>query len=393
MRKLLIISLDALGDVFFERMLTRPHFAALAARSAVRRGVESVFLTNTYPIHTSVATGVTPEAHGLINNTEPFPKRHPRWCYEARQIKAKTLWQAAAEKGLTTATVMWPVTGGDKSIRWNIPEILTLPGESQVRQNLRYGSVRLQLAAVLRHRALMKGIPHQPTVDVFATACMVDILREKKPDLAMMHLTGFDTFCHKYGLAAAELDTAMDTLDGNLGKLLDAAGTDTDVIVFSDHAQLDVRTRLLPNEILQKAGKLDIKDDVYVEDEAKCFFECSGGVAFLHQGQLDATEIATIRAKVEALKGFARFLTDDEMRVCGRAGLAFGFAVQAGYACEAYDGKEERANHGYPVDYEGYKVFYMACGPSFPKGTVWGGSLLDIAPMAAARLGLAGFAQ
>jgi len=156
MRRLLLISFDAVGDVFFDRMMARPNFRALAKRAAVRRGVDSVFVTNTYPVHTSVVTGVPPGVHGLTSNTEPFPVRHAKWRYESKEIQAKTIWQMAAARGRKVAAVLWPVTGGAKEIRWNIPELLVQPGENQIRMNLQYGSKLIQLREVLKHRALMK---------------------------------------------------------------------------------------------------------------------------------------------------------------------------------------------------------------------------------------------
>lgn len=387
MARLLIVSMDAVGDPYFDQLYARPHFARLAQRAAVHRGVSSVFLTNTYPVHTSVATGLVPARHGLINNTRPFPNRHPRWCYQERHIRAQTLWQAAAQKGLSVAAVMWPVTAGSKTIRYNIPELMAQPGENQVLLNLRHGTKLLQLGAFLRHRRLLNGT-RQPARDRFATACMADILRKNKPDLALMHLTAYDSLCHENGLDAPVLQTAFDALDENLGLLLDAAG-DMEVILFSDHGQLPAERPILPNELLVERGYLE-KDDTgeYKENTgAHCFFECSGGSGFFHPGRLVAGEVEQVRGQVAELPGFGRFLAAEEMATCGRADLPFGFAAQPGYAVEAhYIG--EKANHGYPADYDGYQVFWLHAGAGAVPGAQTGGSLLDIAPLAAGILGL-----
>ncbi len=241
MPQLLLISFDAVGDDQFTCLAALPHFARLLRRAQVRRGVSSVFVSNTYPVHTSVATGLPPGRHGLVSNTEPFPKRHPQWRYLERDIKAPTLWQEAAKQGLRVAAVLWPVTGGSKSIRWNIPELMTQPGENQILLNLRLGSKLLQIMAMLRHGKLMDGIA-QPALDYFSTACMADILRRKNPDLALVHLTAYDSLCHHHGLGAPQLETALDALDENLGALLAAAG-EREIILFSDHAQLRIHVR------------------------------------------------------------------------------------------------------------------------------------------------------
>lgn len=386
MSKLLIISYDAVGDREFPRLMEYPNFARLAKNAAVAREVTSIFLSNTYPVHTSVATGVHPVKHGLINNTHPFPKKHPKWCFEAAQIKAKTLWQAAAEKGLTVASVLWPVTGGAKEIRWNIPELLVLPGQNQLKENLTYGSKRIQIRSYLRHRRLLDGI-RQPALDNFTAACAADLLRREKPDLTFIHFTAYDSLCHEYGRDSRQLETAFEALDQNLGLVLRAAPKDTDVLLFSDHAQLAAGTPVDPNEILTqlKYLQLDAKGNYL---PGGCYFECCGGSGFFHPGKLPPKQIARVKELTGRHSGFHRFLTSDEMYVCGRGKLPFGFAVKPGYCCDAFP-HGHISNHGFPLDYDDYQVFYLAGGPSFAKSKVQtGGSLLDIAPLAASVLGL-----
>jgi hypothetical protein len=208
---------------------------------------------------------------------------------------------------------------------------------------------------------------------------MADILREKKPDLALAHLTAYDTLCHRYGPGAPELELALDSLDLNLGKLLDAAG-DMDVLVFSDHAQLAVSAYIYPNETIPA--------------EASAFFECAGGSAFFHAGDMPAAQQDEIAASVEGLEGFARFLTADEMACAGKADLPFGFSAKPGYAFEKTAiGKNERGNHGYPTDWPGYKVFYTLRQKGREPAEYTGGSLLDIAPLAAEILGITEFME
>lgn len=384
MPKLLLISYDAVGDKEFGRLMQYPNFARLARQAVVVREVDSVFITNTYPVHTSIITGVAQQKHGITSNTNPFPQENSPWWYQAKRIKAQTLWQAAAHAGLQTAAVMWPVTGGAKEIRWNIPEIMVQPGENQVAVNLTYGSKLAQLGAFLRHRKLLQGI-EQPARDKFAAACMADFLR-KKPALALMHFTAYDSLCHEYGCTAPQLEQALAALDENLGLLLSCIDEDTDVIVFSDHAQLDAPNQFMPNDILCDMGLLH-KDGAGRYAQGDIFIECCGGSAFLH-GTPAPPQQEELRRRLEQHPGFNRYLTSQEMAVCGRQNLLFGFAAKIGWQC-AKRPIPEIANHGYPLDYDGYKVFYMAKGPSFGAGRqLQGGSLLDITPAAAESLGL-----
>ena len=383
--KLLIISFDAVGDKEFTRLLQYPNFAAMAGRSAIVRKVESIFLSNTYPVHTSVVTGVSPKVHGLINNTERKPIKNPRWWYDAKRIKAQTLWEAANKKGLSVATVLWPVTGKAKAIKWNIPESLAEPNKSQLLTNLNNGNKLLQLKLFLRNGHMIDGV-NQPALDNFTTACMKDILVEKDPDLALVHFTAYDTSCHINGVDSNALGKALEALDNNLGILLKAAGKERNVIVFSDHAQLPSQIDILPNEMLAKLGYTAKTNSGY--DTSKCYFECCGGSAFLRNVQLADEDIGKIKEATAQLEGFNRFLTKEEMAISGRDDEAFGFCAKVGYAFHDFP-SYEKANHGYPLDYDNYEVFYMGCGPKFKVcADETGGSLLDIAPLACEILGV-----
>lgn len=383
--RLLIISFDAVGNRVFDRIAAMPNTAAFLRDAALVRDVSSVFLTNTYPIHASVVTGLPQAEHGLISNTSAFPERYPEWHYRASNIKKKTLWQAAAEKGLSTAAVLWPATGGAGEIKWNIPEIVPRPGDKQLLLNLKNGSKLVQMRLWLRHRHLLEGVA-QPGLDRFAAACMADILRAHRPGLALMHFTAYDALCHRHGEDFGILDRALGVMDEELGKLLKAAGEETAVILFSDHAQLPAENTILPNDILVEMGLL-VRDrtGAYRPGETGCFIECCGGAAFIHPGKLENTD--SLRRRLEKSPGFRRWLREDEMRSCGREKLPAGFCPLPGYQYEACD-TGEKGQHGYPVDYQDYTVFYAVRSPTVCRGKrLKGGSLLDLAPLALKLLG------
>ena len=384
---MLIISYDAIGDSEFESLMEYPAFSAFSRQAAVFRNVRTLHVSNTYPVHTSVVTGVMPNIHGIIANTEPFPAKYPVWNIDETRIRAKTLWQAAAERGIDTAAVFWPVTAFSKTVRYNIPEVLSRPGKSQILTSLKAGSKLLQLKMFLRHRNILEGI-NRPALDNFATACMADILRERKPGLALIHLTAYDSLCHQYGRKSDSLKHAYDSLDRNLAMLLEAAGDNRDVILFSDHSQINLHTDLEPNNILADMGLITREDDVYIPGESGCYFECCGGSAFFRAGSLSGSRVEELRGSIEGSAGFRRYLTRGEVIESGYEDAAFGFCAEAGYSYVAFP-HGHKADHGYPADMPDYSVFYMARGTYLTPGSVTnGGSLLDIAPLAAKSLGL-----
>jgi hypothetical protein len=295
-----------------------------------------------------------------------------------------------------------------------MPEIMPRPGDNQILLNLKNGSKLMQLELWLRYRRLLEGIS-QPARDRFAAASMADILRRRRPHLALMHFTCYDSLCHIHGEDFGKLQPALETLDEGLGLLLSAldggaagnpggasaGNSDTAVILFSDHAQLPLEKTILPNDILVEMGLLGRDaEGRYRPGGTGCFIECCGGSAFFHPGALADggkadgkadgfadSSLTAIRRRIETSPGFNRWLSAGEMAVSGRGNLPFGFCALEGCAYGAYD-TGEKAQHGYPADYDNYGVFYAARGAGTSRGkTIWGGSLLDIAPLALRLLG------
>ena len=66
--KLIVISLDALQTCDLDLLETLPYASRWLPDAAIARNVHEVYPTLTYPIHTTLITGVYPETHGIIHN-------------------------------------------------------------------------------------------------------------------------------------------------------------------------------------------------------------------------------------------------------------------------------------------------------------------------------------
>ncbi|MCL2574739.1 MAG: ectonucleotide pyrophosphatase/phosphodiesterase [Defluviitaleaceae bacterium] len=326
---LIVISFDGVKDAEFQAMAadTRryPNIAAFMRDSRYTGGVYTTFVSNTYPIHTCISTGSHPKDHGIISNILGRQRETDVWAQEANLIKQPTIFQAAAKKRLKVGTIAWPVTCG-ANITYNLPEVHLLPRQNRLLQHMRHGSALFQVQAMLKHGKKLKGLA-QPYLDDFLTSVMVDLLRKHKPDLTMIHLLAYDDICHRVGICD-ELDTARAALDKNLGRILEVAG-DATIIVFSDHGHLNVTENIDLTKIF-----------------GKTLHEQCGGSAFF----TSKVEI------IEEYPWFGRFLTDHEMEVSGYAPhAAFGIGAARGYS---FSKGTHRANHGYPRDYDEYRVFH-----------------------------------
>src|SRR5262249_6392569 len=134
---LVVISVDGLRpDYVLEADrygLRIPELRRLVREGAHATGVRGVLPTVTYPSHTTLVTGVSPARHGILANRpfDPAARREGSVWY-AEDIKAETLWDAAAAAGLRTANVDWPVTAGAR-IRWNIAQIWRAGAEDEAK--------------------------------------------------------------------------------------------------------------------------------------------------------------------------------------------------------------------------------------------------------------------
>ena len=102
-----------------------PTLRAFLKDGTYAEGVTGVVPTLTYPSHTTLVTGVWPSVHGIYANAKFDPTQsHKNDSYwYAKDIKAKTLWEAAFAAGLSTANVGWPVTVGAKGLDYSLPAV------------------------------------------------------------------------------------------------------------------------------------------------------------------------------------------------------------------------------------------------------------------------------
>ena len=141
--RLVLISLDACFQQDAETFLALPNMARLTQSGVFCDNVQTVYPTLTYPIHTSIITGCYPDTHGIGHNEIYAPNDVPGlrpWHWDEKDIQVPTLFSAAYKAGREVATLLWPVTGHARGIKYNFPEVLALPWENQVLKVLKYGS-------------------------------------------------------------------------------------------------------------------------------------------------------------------------------------------------------------------------------------------------------------
>jgi len=168
--RLLLISLDAAFEEDAAFLLSLPNLGALADRGVFCQRVQTIYPSLTYPVHTTLLTGCYPDKHGIGHNEKFVPRLPPEkrpWHWDAEEIQAETLHQAAWRAGREVASILWPVSGHNRAIRYNFPEVHALPGENQTAKVLHYGSFWWLLRSELKYGRTRPSIK-QPHLDRFA---------------------------------------------------------------------------------------------------------------------------------------------------------------------------------------------------------------------------------
>ena len=407
---LVIISLDALGfRDLREHQSELPVLNQLMTGGAWVKSVTGIYPTLTYPSHTTIITGQYPKVHGIVNNTKLQPKRRsPDWYWYQKDVKVPTLYDLARQQKLTTAAFLWPVTAGSK-ITYNLAEIF--PNRiwtNQVLVSIKASSPLFLLKMNQKYGHLRNGIK-QPQLDDFITACAVDTLTHKKPNLTLIHLVDMDSMRHRYGVRSKEAMAALHRLDHHVGQLIDAtkqAGTfaDTNFVILGDHYQINVDHMIHLNTLFAQKGWLTPRQDQTFEDDWSVMAKTADGSTYIYTRHFD--DLAELKDLIAGVEGVETVITGDEaakrgadptcaLMVEAKEGYYFTDESRRPLVVEpvhpATLGQPDRYHgvHGYDPTKPDYQTTLLFNGPAVKAGArIEAANLVDEAPTFARLLGL-----
>jgi len=241
----LLISVDGLrpADVLNAdtRGLKVPNLRRFLAEGAYATGVIGVLPTLTYPSHTTLLTGTAPASHGIVNNTtfDPMQINRGGWYWYASDDKARTVWDAAHDAGLTTANVHWPVSVAAKNVTWNLPQIWVTGHEDD-----RKLVDALSTPGLIAELEAAAGMPYADgkaedlPADVVRARFGVAMIQKHQPGFMTAYLTALDHTQHETGPGSTESHTVLETIDGLVGDLVTAemkVHPDAVIALVSDH--------------------------------------------------------------------------------------------------------------------------------------------------------------
>ncbi|QQS41277.1 MAG: alkaline phosphatase family protein [Acidobacteriota bacterium] len=420
-KRALIISIDGLDTRYIQDPdkygLKIPTLRRLIANGVTAKGMRSVYPSVTYPNHTALVTGTTPSRNGIVGNgifEDPAGTRTGAWFWYSTSIKADTLWDSASRAGMTFGSVSWPVSVGAGD--WNVPEIWA-PGGSVV-ESRRATSENSRPRGLVEEieradRDLYSGVTADEGDDM-RTRFAEHIIRNKAPNLMLVHIFDLDHFEHEHGPFTKEAISILEKTDGYVARMLKAyeeAGTlqETAVFITSDHGFKPISKNINPGVLLAREGLADVetvKDDsgrdrTAVKTWKAAVYPNAAYCAVYVKDWKDEASLGQLRTMFKELEGkegsgIHKVYDATEVRLMGGDPLAaFVLDPADGYSCGGSYGGEyitetgSKGTHGYHPDRNDFLASFIASGPGVTRrGKIDVIDMIDVGPTIAKLLGI-----
>lgn len=406
-RVVVVISIDGLpGWEWKDPRLPVPNLWKLA-REGVRASTMQV--TNpavTWPVHTSMITGVRSARHGVLFNGVPLrpgektPVGIKQWHDKEQLVLAPTAYDLLYDAGFTTAEVDWVAIHNARKITWRFPEI---PNPE--------GAIEREMAAagIISETDLREFFKSSPVWrDYYWTQAAVHILNRHKPNLLLFHLLNPDASNHRDGPRSWASRTAYAYADQCVAMVLEtlrgAGLTDrATVVVLTDHGFKAAKRFIQPNAALRRMGLLKTAGGK-IDGDAYALSAGGSAMLYLTNPARKSELAARLSAEFRKMEGVGRVLTPDEFAawdlpdprtqvrmadlvLYAKDGYAFTAAAEGADLAGPESGYP--GHHGYPASDPDMDAAFLAWGYGIKAGAKLDRiSHLDVGPTLTALFGV-----
>lgn len=345
----ILISLDGFRYDYMDKFNT-PTLKALARDGVRAKWMIPSFPTKTFPNHYTIATGLYPEHHGIVeNNVWDFGEKlsiadlkvleQPRWWL------GEPIWVTAETQGQKTVSYFWP--GSSTAIAGTLPTFTR-----------RYNG----------------KVPNEMRVDKLLK--WFDKPAGERPTIFLTYFSDTDDTGHEFGPDAEETRYAALGVDSDIARLMNGLKSrgiadDVNVIIVSDHgmAAYDQRNAIVMNDLFDITDK-SIVDPVLMTGEIWQFYPKAGKEAWI-MDRLKNVKHATCWRRADVPER----LHYNE----GRVAPVICSADEGWYMTdleklakdrEAIDFPKVRGSHGFDNKYRSMMATFIAHGPAFKRGYV-----------------------
>lgn len=415
-KKVLLISLDALGESDLDMVKTLPNFSKIMEEGAWCSQETSVYPSLTFPSHASIVTGCVPASHGIVNNYMLLPfEKLPRWNSFASNLKRKAIWDYAETAGKRVLSMSWPVSAGAK-MAYSMPEMAPAKPKiwnmstffAQLNVLRKYGTPGFAVKTLLSRKGLPKAwfLGQQPQLDKAMMQCFEEAIQKADFDIALLHIYGMDDAKHSVGIHGEKIDSYLRVYDSFIGRLMDYCKKRPDenivLMITGDHGQKNVAHAIYGNMILEDMGLAVYKNGSLTD--YKVYMDSCDGMAYLYVKDGENPDLAVQAAKqFAALDGVKMVMERSEFAELGcdtKAAIvleaADGYFFESGYEKDALAAENHiieghyKGVHGYLPDTKGYRTMFFCYGEDVVQREISSMSIIDILPSLLDWMGIEG---
>lgn len=358
-----IVSMDAFRWDYPDVCET-PNLNSIAAEG-VRCVMEPSYPASTFPNHYTIATGLVPDHHGIVNGSfwnpdtqEVFSMGDSTTRYNPAYYLGEPIWVTAEKAGLKTASIYW--VGSDVPIQGVLPT---------------YGYPWWEK-------------PHMSFEErAYETVRLLSLPKKERPRLVMLYFDEPDETSHEYGPFADETKAMVEHLDSIVGYMYRKLralphGDKINLIITADHGMVEI----------SKDRFVDWDD--YLKPEWCEHIDGTNPTNIFVKEKQYADSTVSALAGVEHVSVWKHGEVPEELNYgtsnrCGDVIVAPDLGWQF-----AASPKNKVGAHGYSPQERDMQVTFIASGPSFKtaKCPIESASFLnvDIYPMLSDILGIRG---
>ena len=330
----IVVSLDAFRWDY-PTIYNTPWLDSIAANGVAATMVPS-YPSSTFPNHFTLATGLVPDHHGIVNSQFWAPEKGELFSmgdsatrYNPYYFGGEPIWVTAKKQGVKSASIYW--VGSDVAIqglypdyylRWDNEPRLTYP--QRVDEALR----------------------------------IAKLPESERPSLLMVYFDEPDWTTHHYGPIAEESEAVIEQLDSLMGILyrgLKELDYGVNLIVTSDHGMTEISDEKFIS--IEQTVNPDWVERIVSTNPTSIF--CKEGCRDSLFNQLSKVKHISVWRKEEVPAhlnyGSSNHLGD----IIVAPDLGWQFATTP---------RGLNGAHGYDINEPDMQIIFRACGPDFKRG-------------------------
>ncbi len=330
----IVVSLDAFRWDY-PTIYNTPWLDSIAANGVAATMVPS-YPSSTFPNHFTLATGLVPDHHGIVNSQFWAPEKGELFSmgdsatrYNPYYFGGEPIWVTAKKQGVKSASIYW--VGSDVAIqglypdyylRWDNEPRLTYP--QRVEEALR----------------------------------IAKLPESERPSLLMVYFDEPDWTTHHYGPIAQESEAVIEELDSLMGILyrgLKELDYGVNLIVTSDHGMTEISDEKFIS--IEQSVNPDWVERIVSTNPTTIF--CKEGCRDSLFEQLSKVKHISVWRK-EEVPAHLNYGTSNHLGdLIVAPDLGWQFATTP---------RGLKGAHGYDINEPDMQIIFRACGPDFKLG-------------------------